>query len=106
MSLSTIRKGDTVVLKCGADAGKTGKVLLVQKNAAKAIVEGMRTVSKTVRKSDAHPQGGFDQKELPIAVSNLMPYCPKCKKGVRVSRNTEGDKDVRICKLCDYTFDS
>ncbi len=100
-----IRKNDIVVATRGRDSGKTGKVLQVLVRKDRALVEGLNLATKHLRKSQDNPQGGITQKEATIALSNLMLYCPQCKKGVRTARVTEGDKRVRKCKRCSHAFD-
>ena len=64
-----IKKGDTVYVNAGNDRGKTGRVVrvLVKKN--RAVVEGINMVSKSVKPSAKHPQGGIIKMEAPIHVS-------------------------------------
>ena len=108
MSVATIRKDDTVIVHSGANAGKTGKVLLVDRIKDRALVEGLNLVKKTLKKSQDNPQGGIVEKEASMAVSNLMNFCPNCKKGVRIGRRRDGDKALRFCKTsgCDHVFDA
>ena len=108
MSVATIKKNDTVIAVRGKSAGKTGKVLFVDRVKGRALVEGLNLVKKALRKSQDNPQGGFTDKEASIALPNLRPYCPTCKKGVRLRRRVDGDKRVRACvtKGCKHTFDS
>ena len=107
-SSAHIRKNDVVQVMAGSDAAtrKTGKVLQVMPAAGKAIVERVNYVKKAVRKSQDNPQGGFVEKEAPVRISNLLLYCPRCKKGVRVRRvRTEAGKMARRCKKCSHGFD-
>jgi large subunit ribosomal protein L24 len=106
MSLSRIKKDDMVVAVAGADAGKTGKVLQVLPERGRAVVEGLKMMKKTLRKSEDHPQGGIAEKEGTVALSNLMLYCPNCKKGVRVARSREGKQSVRKCRSCEHAFEA
>jgi len=103
-----IRKNDVVVAVRGRDAGtgKTGKVIEVLPAKGRALVEGINLVKKCVRKSQDRPQGGIVDREAPIAVSNLMLYCPHCKKGVRARRRVEGDRRIRVCRKCGHGFDA
>ncbi len=89
----------------GASAGKTGKVLHVDPERGRALVEGVRLVKKHLRKSQENPRGKIADKEAPVAVANLQLYCPNCKKGVRVSRAHEGDSVIRKCRRCSHAFD-
>lgn len=105
MSVSRIKKNDTVIATKGVSAGHTGKVMQVQVEKGRAIVEGLRLVKKAIRKSQDNPKGGIVDREAPIALSNLLPYCPECKKGVKVRRVKEGEKTIRKCRKCGHPFD-
>jgi len=104
MSVQRVRRNDTVVAVSGVAAGTTGKVLQIL--GSRAIVEGLNLGKKALRKTQDNPQGGIAEKECPIAVSNLMPYCPECKKGARLSRARESGRSIRKCRACGHAFDS
>ncbi len=94
-----IKKGDTVYVNAGNDRGKTGRVVrvLVKKN--RAVVEGINMVSKSVKPSAKHPQGGIIKMEAPIHVSNLSLIDPKSGKPTRIGyRINEEGKKVRYSK--------
>jgi len=59
------------------------------------IVKWVNVVKKAVKKQ------WFVEKTLPIHTSNVMFYCEKCKKAVRltVEVNAKWQK-VRVCKKC------
>lgn len=105
MSIARIKKNDTVIAIAGEDAGKTGKVLRVMPEKGKAVVQGLNMVKKAVRRSQTAPNGGFVEREAPIHLSNLMPYDPEKKKGVRIRRVREGDKMVRQSKASGKILD-
>ena len=105
MSLATIKKNDTVVAVGGANRGKTGKVLHVDRASGRVLVEGLNLLKKALRKTQDNPQGGIVEKEGPIAGSNLMLYCPTCKRGVRVRRREVDGRRVRQCAKCNHQFD-
>lgn len=105
MSLWKIKKNDMVIAVTGVGAGKTGKILQVMPSRGRAVVEGLNLVKKSMRKTQDNPQGGIVEKEGSIAISNLMLYCPDCKRGVKVSREKEGGAGVRKCKVCGHSFD-
>ena len=98
MSVARIKKNDTVVARSGEYAGQTGKVLRVMAEKGLVVVQGLNMVKKAVRRSQTAPNGGFVDREAPMKMSNLMPYDPDKKKGVRISRVREGDKTVRKSK--------
>jgi large subunit ribosomal protein L24 len=42
------------------------------------------------------------EKEAPIAVANVMLYCPECGQGVRArSRRLEDGSKIRLCHRCE-----
>ena len=51
MSKLHIKKNDTVIVLSGEDKGKTGKVLKVFVDENRALVEGIRIVSKSTKPS-------------------------------------------------------
>ncbi|MBR3698393.1 MAG: 50S ribosomal protein L24 [Bacteroidales bacterium] len=67
-----VKKGDTVLVLSGNDKGKRGKVMSVDRKSQRAIVEGVRMMSKHTRPNAEHPQGGIIKQEAPIHISNLM----------------------------------
>ncbi|QJA05729.1 50S ribosomal protein L24 [Thermosulfurimonas marina] len=95
-----IRKGDKVVVIAGRDRGKIGKVLQVFPRRQRAIVEGVNIVKRHLRPTP-YSEGGIVEKPAPIHVSNLMLFCPKCNRGVRIGRKfLEDGTKVRVCKKC------
>jgi large subunit ribosomal protein L24 len=99
MSKLHIKKGDTVYVNSGEDKGKTGRVLEVQIEKQRAIVEGVNLVSKSTKPNAKSPQGGIIKKEAAIHISNLNPVDPKSGKPTRINRvrNATG-KLVRVSK--------
>lgn len=78
------RTEDQVIVITGADKGKTGKVLKVDRKKNKVLIEGIAKVWKHVKKSQKNPQGGRLNKEMPISASNVMIICPQTGKPTRV----------------------
>ncbi len=94
-----IKKGDTVFVNAGEDKGKTGRVLEVDVEKKRAIVEGINFVSRHTKPNAKSPQGGILKKEAPVHISNLNPLDPKSGKATRVGRvRNEKGKLVRISK--------
>jgi large subunit ribosomal protein L24 len=93
-----IKKDDTVIVLTGADKGKSGKVLKVLVEDNRAIVEGVRLVSKSTKPSAKNPQGGIVKQEAPIHISNLSLIDPKSGKATRIAIKREGKKVTRIAK--------
>ncbi|MCH2124886.1 MAG: 50S ribosomal protein L24 [Pirellulaceae bacterium] len=96
-----VKKDDQVEVLTGNDAGKKGKVLIVNHGAGKVVVEGINKVYKHVQRSQKNPQGGRLSKEMPIQISNVAVVCPHCNKPCRTGARIldDGSKE-RICKKC------
>jgi large subunit ribosomal protein L24 len=67
-----IKVGDTVKVLSGVSNGQEGKILAIDKKKSRAIVEGLNMVKKHNKPNAANPQGGIDEKEAGIHISNLM----------------------------------
>ena len=96
-----IRANDTVEVVAGDDAGVRAKVLRVDHDAGKLVVEGVNRVYKHVKRSQRNPQGGRLSKEMPIQLSNVLLVCPSCGKPTRTGARfgDDGSKE-RFCKKC------
>lgn len=81
-----IRKGDTVKVIAGNDKGKTGKVLEVLTDKYRAFVEGANVITRHVKPSAKSPEGGREQTEAPIHISNLMVVDPSSGDATRIGR--------------------
>jgi len=94
-----IKKGDTVVVIAGNSKGQEGKVLQVDREKGRAIVEGVNLVSKHTKPNAAFPQGGIVKQEASINISNLMIKDPASGKPTRIGRRlNENGKLVRYSK--------
>jgi large subunit ribosomal protein L24 len=94
-----IKKGDTVKVIAGDDKGRTGKVLSVQVDKNRAVVEGVNMVSKATKPNAQNTQGGIVKQEAPIHISNLQLIDPKSGNPTRVGRKVGADgKLVRYAK--------
>ena len=100
-----VKKGDTVKIITGKDAGKEGKVLRTVPETERVAVEGLNIMKKAMRPTQENPQGGISSMEAPVHVSNVMLVCPKCSKATRVGHKVEGGKKVRVCKKCNAEID-
>ena len=98
MTKLKIKSGDVVRVIAGDHKGTEGKVLRVDREKNKAIIEGANMVSKHTKPSAKNPQGGIVKKEAPIHVSNLSLIDPKSKETTKVGFKEEGDKKVRFSK--------
>jgi large subunit ribosomal protein L24 len=94
-----IKKGDTVIVITGESKGQKGRVLEINRDKYKAIVEGVNMVSKHTKPNAKAPQGGIIKKEAPVHISNVMLVDPTTGKPTRVGRKfNDKDKLVRYSK--------
>jgi large subunit ribosomal protein L24 len=99
-----IRTGDTVEVISGSDKGTQNRVIQIDRESGKALVEGVNRVYKHVRRSQKHPQGGRLSKEMPIQLSNVMYVCGSCNAKARLgARFTKDGAKERFCKKCGAT---
>ena len=93
-----IKTGDTVRVTAGDHKGSEGKVMLVNLEKNKAIVEGVNLVSKHEKPSAKNPQGGIVKKEALLHISNLALIDPKSGETTRVGYDVRDGKKVRFSK--------
>lgn len=95
-----VRKGDTVMVIAGKEKSKTGEVLQLLPKKDSVIVSGLNMIKRHVKAKNNEP-GGIQEKEAPIHISNVMPFCAKCAKPVRTrTKELENGEKQRICIKC------
>ena len=97
MNKIKIRKGDKVRVIAGSHKGAEGVVGKVLRDANKAIVEGVNLVKKHTKPSAQNPQGGIQEMEAPIQISNLT-LLTSDGQATRIGYRMEGDQKVRFAK--------
>lgn len=96
-----IKKGDQVIIISGKEKGAKGKVLKVLASEGRVIVEGIQFMKKHARKTQKNPQGGIEEREAPVDISNVMLVCPKCGKPTKIGFHfLEDGTKTRICRKC------
>ncbi len=122
-----IRKGDTVVVLAGRDAGKQGTVERVIRRqpaprgrsmfrrgttagGVSVVVEGLNIAKRhtksrqTSSSTDRMPkiqQGGILEIAQPIPVGKVMVVCSSCGKPTRIAHATlDNGRRVRVCRHC------
>ena len=83
----------------GDSKGQQGRVLDVDREKEKILVEGVNIVSKHSRPTNKSPKGGIIQKEAPVHISNLK-VIDGSGKPTRVGRKLDEktNKTVRYSK--------
>ena len=123
-----IRKGDTVVVLAGKDAGKRGVVDQVLRRDAspsgsrsvfrrnspaggtKVVIEGVNIAKRHTKPrqsagaNDRTPkihQGGILEIAQPLPISRVMLVCPSCSRPTRIAHATlDTGRRVRLCRHC------
>lgn len=99
-----IKKGDTVKILTGKDAGKTGKVLVVNPKKERMIVEGANIYKKHQRPKRQGEKGEIVNVPRSMDMSNALLICPRCSQPTRVGYKLESGKKLRTCKKCKSTI--
>ncbi|MBO4919831.1 MAG: 50S ribosomal protein L24 [Erysipelotrichaceae bacterium] len=87
-----IKKGDKVKVIAGDDKGVVAEVVAALPRSNRVIVEGVNVVKKHCKPSNANPDGGIIDKELPISVSNVRLAESKKDKKSAKKKNAKGAK--------------
>ena len=123
-----IRKGDTVVVLSGKDAGKRGTVERVIRQApaprgvrsmfrrgssaggVKVVIDGINIAKRhtkarqTSSATDRMPkmqQGGILEIAQPVPIGKVMLVCGSCGKPTRIGHTTlDNGRRVRVCHHC------
>ncbi len=92
-----VRTWDNVKVISWKDKGKTWKILKVNKEDSRVIVEWVNIVTKHV-KGYGNVPGQIVKIERAIDVSNVMIVCPDTKKPTRIGFKIENGKKTRVSK--------
>lgn len=92
-----IKKGDTVIIRTGKDKGRTGTVTKVYPDLNKVVVDGINTVKRHLKPSQANPKGGIVEANAPVDVSNVSLVHPDDKQqGSRIGYEFRDGQKVRV----------
>lgn len=106
--LSTpIRKNDNVLVITGKNRGTRGRVLRVDPDKNRLVVEGVNIIKRHTKPNpQKNIKGGVVEREASVHASNVQLVCPECGKQTRVGRKVLGDgRKVRICRKCEGVVD-
>jgi large subunit ribosomal protein L24 len=94
-----LKKNDVVKVITGKDRGKTGRILSIDAESMRAVVEGLNMVKKAVKQKKQNQKAGITTIEAPLALAKLMIVCKKCG-ATRIGFRIDGEKKTRICRKC------
>jgi len=85
-----VKKGDLVVVTTGDNKGKQGRVVEVNRDNDRVVVEGVNLVKKHRKPSAQNPQGGIESIAAGINISNVKVIDAK-GNATRVGRRRNAD---------------
>jgi len=96
-----IKKGDTVEVISGKDAGTRGRVLVIDRSRERLVIEGVNMIKRHTRPNPQKKvQGGIVQRKAPNNVSNMMVVSPDSGKRSRIGfRILDDGRKVRVAKV-------
>ena len=104
---TSLRVNDQVEVITGKDKGRVGKVLKIDKQSNRAVVERINMIKRHTKPTDATQSGQIIEREASLHISNLMLVCPECAKTVRIGKKMLDDgSKVRVCKSCEATIET
>ncbi len=92
-----IKNGDNVIVIAGKDKGKEGVVLRVNPEKSQVWVEGVNIQKKHIKPSQQNEDGGINDQEGPVHISNVMVAEGKVVSRVGYTIEADGTKK-RILK--------
>lgn len=100
-----IRKNDSVMIIAGKERGKIGKVIRVQPQQERAVVERLNMVKRHVKPRGPQDSGGILEKEASIHLSNLMLVDPQDGRPTRVGFKVVDGRKMRVSRRTGNVLD-
>lgn len=96
-----IKKGDTVEVVAGKDSGKRGRVLVVDRDRERLVIEGVNMIKRHTRPNpQKNVKGGIVEREAPVHVSNVMILSPDSGQRSKIGyRILDDGRKVRVAKV-------
>lgn len=101
MISTKLKVDDEVVVIAGKDKGKKGKILKIDRNKNKVLVEGVNVGTYSQRKTE-QDTGGLLKKEFYLHLSNVMFFDQESSKGVKLGLRIDEDKEGKKKKKIRY----
>jgi large subunit ribosomal protein L24 len=94
-----LRKDDVVKIIKGKDGGKQGRILRIDRQKQRVIVEGLNIIKKAMKPKKQNEKGGIKELEAPVSMGNVMIICKKCGP-TRIGFKMSSETKSRICRKC------
>ena len=94
-----LKKDDLVQVISGKEKGKQAKIVRIDREKGRAIIQSVNMVKKTMKKKSQNDRGGIIEIEAPVRLCNMMIVCKKCGP-TRLGFKIEGDAKKRVCRKC------
>ena len=103
---TSLRVDDKVEVIAGKDKGRVGKILRIEKDKNRVVVERINMIKKHQKATDATQSGQIIEREAGIHISNVMLVCPECAGTVRSGMKIlEDGTKTRVCSDCKATIE-
>jgi len=96
-----LKVNDEVIVIAGKMKSRKGKILALNREQGKVIVQGVNMRKKFLRPSQESPKGGVVDMEAPIHISNVQILDQKTKKPTRLRIEMKDGKKVRVAVKSD-----
>ena len=100
-----IKKNDSVMIIAGKERGKIGKVIRIQPQQERAVVERLNMVKRHVKPRGPQDPGGILEKEAAIHLSNLMLVDPQDGRPTRVGFKVVDGRKMRVSRRTGNVLD-
>ncbi len=100
-----IKKGDTIKVLYGKDAGKRASVIAINPKKNTVVADGVNVYKRHIKGDGRDKTSEIVNLVKPMPTAKVMLVCPLCNKATRVGMKIEGGKKVRICKKCGKAID-
>ena len=100
-----IKKNDSVMIIAGKERGKIGKVIRVQPQQERAVVERLNMVKRHVKPRGPQDPGGILEKEASVHLSNVMLVDPQDGRPTRVGFKVVDGRKMRVSRRTGNVLD-
>jgi large subunit ribosomal protein L24 len=93
-----LKKGMNVIVLSGRERNKSGKILRIDREAGRVVIEGVNMIKRSTRPNQKNPQGGMIEREAALHISNVAAIDPDTKRGVRIGFDSSSGQKMRVSR--------